>query len=372
MTPNPTPSQVLANLPKYGGRITAAWNEILSILEELLPTTIARANATCCDSRGNPLQEPGSSGLPHKFSGFYVDGEIQPATFPCITIAADVQSEESADGISDTGKCVLHLQTALWQTRRDVDIAADVLCLMRGVLWHYQGTHTDGQGRVLWNSLQFTGISLGPQDDKNKSGLALHFQIEQTPSEELWKPGSGEPIAAPTPDEVLDSLRLSGGRLSLLWNETLIRLEACLPAALESVEAEFGLRFPTPEGYHVLGEVLPPKFPMLVVGATAKTHMLTFRYYGDEVSMDIYCLWPRAEQRRQIDGPADYVMIVRAIMEHFHQGVINESGLRVWTELHPTGMSFNGNENFKDFGGFIAHFSVLQGPGEEQWRLPAP
>jgi len=152
------------------GRITLAFDAILSILHDNLPQVL-----TAYDLPAIKLWD-------------YAGVEMQPGQIPAILVSGAVRTENLGTDFGDEAQINIVVAYTVQITRRQLQTAWEIAQIVSAVLSipGVAGPRKDGD-RVLWNWLLPAGYSLVPPTWPHYQGVMSEHRMLQSPENRLWE-----------------------------------------------------------------------------------------------------------------------------------------------------------------------------------------
>jgi len=337
----------MATLNGEVGRPRMAVDAILRILSETLPGVLL------------------DLGLPTP-KGYHRSGEEIP-NLPALVVSSSVMADPHGGGYTDSISAQVSWEVPHPMSRADWQVAMDVATVVRGLLFmpQFRGDLRHGDA-VIWDYLIPTGIEPMVSDaDANWGGFAAQYTIVQhgrkAGANDLWDdetPWSpGDLVVEADPADVVTVLNSMCGRPRLAIDGVLDVLQDSLPQMLSA------LSLPEIKGYHWAGEGIP-NLPAIVVACSTKP--VDFgTLFADQTHLTVNVLTKSPVGRREQAQAQEIATVARAVLCTGHvQGPFQaaEGGPPLWHWLNPTGMSSIPVALDADYGGYTAHFEVLQNP----------
>lgn len=177
MPTDPTPAEVLAELPRIG-RTACALTEVLRIQHDVLPGVVDLVNETAAyDVK-----------LPHIESWNIGGSKIGPK-FPALVVSNSSEMQTMGHAFRANGNLVIAVVFAPNEDNRSILNGLDLATLARAVMLPYVGGQCDAQGRTCWNTLYPTGEAPVRFERPECIGYASHFSMIQFPGagNERWQ-----------------------------------------------------------------------------------------------------------------------------------------------------------------------------------------
>jgi len=178
-TPDPTDSEFLEALPLVDGGIFEALEEIRLRLKANVPGKTAALNTALGLSGVEAIPVPKHYGLaPDRLTDEHIDTiQIGVAT-STMQLSPGVFRNDSDLVIYSVGRRIEGPQQFTDCHRR--------AAVIRGILRAFQTGCIDSADRVLWSSLNPTGVSLLPEPYSEYSGAACYYKMVQFPGQNAW------------------------------------------------------------------------------------------------------------------------------------------------------------------------------------------
>lgn len=174
---DPTPDDVLASAKGMGGRVSIARNEVLRLLEAVLPGTVGRFN----EINGTRIRAP---------QGFFGSREslAEQKAWPVVVAGASLDIEARASGTRFKHlTLVVFVVGGRTETREALDDVWDLAELADLVVGGTQRGWCLPDGRMVWNQCLPQGITQLPGDWEKYSGTAAYYRVDQM-GLDLWTP----------------------------------------------------------------------------------------------------------------------------------------------------------------------------------------
>lgn len=175
---DPTPQEIITYCETAGGRLDLAWTEIIRLLRTCLPGAVTLFNTQF----GRNVQLPSDC--------YYVQNEAPGDEFqtPAIFVGASIDTRGTAPLINeDTVHISLYVLTGMAERKPEIDDSFILAYLARGTMKKAQRGWCLPDGRMVWNSLLYRGITPLPDKWAKYSGATVHFECEQA-GLDLWTP----------------------------------------------------------------------------------------------------------------------------------------------------------------------------------------
>lgn len=303
-------------------------------------------------------------GLPEPHGYHYAHEEVPK--LPAVVVSHSIMAEPHGGGYTDNVSAHVRWEAPHPLSRADWQVALDVATAVRGLLYMpaFRGTLTVGN-MVVWDYTIPVGIVPEAADPTMTwGGMGCELRLVQHGRkgtlnplwpETSWAPNDLELELAPA--DVIAYMNAACGRPRLAMDGVLDVLHDSLPQVL----ADQGL--PQIWGYHWAGEEIP-RFPAIVVACSTSAQDFG-THFADQIHLTVNVVCDAPLGRKEKAQALEIATLARAVLCTGHlQGPFQsgEGEPILWHWLSPTGIEPLPMNMDANYGGYTAHFEVLQNP----------
>jgi hypothetical protein len=181
----------------------------------------------------------------------------------------------------------------------------------------------------------------------------------------------------PTPDatvsEIFENLPFVAGRLRLVQDELVRRLQNRLPAAIAELNERNGWTdlaakaIPVPALIGLAPTVLTDEYlNSVLVGVSLQSSAHGVGAFRNEVQVEVFSIDSRLVTPQQIRVQWERAELIRGVLFPFLTGCVNPDGKRCWRQLEPTSIEMLPDDWGANFSGSVCRFVAIQAPANDE------